>query len=312
MAQILSIALNPAIDVSAEAAAVRTTRKIRTTNETYDPGGGGVNVARTVSALGGDIELLYLSGGVTGTLLDGLLGRAGIRGSRIGIAGDVRISFTVFERENTSEYRFVGSGPVVSRDELAASLDAIRAAEFRYCVASGSLPRGAPDDFLVSIAAAVHEKGGSFVVDSSGAGLKAVLDRASVYLVKPSLEELEDYAGCTLAGDGVREVATDLVRRGRAEIVAVTLGPHGALVASAEGIVRLPAIPVEVRSSVGAGDSFLSAMVLALSRGKSIGEATRYGIAGGAAALLRPGTKLCDAESVARLYAQSLAETPAS
>lgn len=117
-----------------------------------------------------------------------------------------------------------------------------------------------------------------------------------------SIEELAEYVGRTLTEQGVREGATDLVRRGRAEIVAVTMGAEGALVASTDGVIRLPAIPVEVRSSVGAGDSFLSGMVFALSRSTSLGDATRYGIAAGAAALLRPGTKLCGTETIAGLY----------
>jgi 6-phosphofructokinase 2 len=305
MARILSLALNPAIDVSSEADVVRITHKVRTSNETYDPGGGGVNVARAITELRGDVELLYLAGGVTGAFLDDLLERGRIPRRRIPIAGDTRISFTVFERKTGQEYRFVGGGPAIRADELEACLAGVRAAQFGYLIASGSLPRGVPSDFLAKVAAIVQAKGGRFVLDSSGPGLRTTLDQASVFLVKPSLEELEDLVGHKLDEKAATEAALDLVGRSRAEIVAVTMSEAGAIVASREGVLRLPALQVEVRSSVGAGDSFLSAMTLALSEGKSIEEATLFGLAAGAAALIRPGTKLCGRDTVLELYAEA-------
>ena len=180
--------------------------------------------------------------------------------------------------------------------------------DFRYLVASGSLPVGAPDDFLARVAEIAAGKGARFVLDCSGRGLKATLERAPVYLVKPNLDELEELVGRSLSKDAARAAATNLVAKGVAELVAVTLGAEGAILATRRGVTFRPAIKAEVQSAVGAGDSFLGAMLFALAKGWAPEEAFVFGLAGGAAALLRKGTKLCRREDVERLYGSASAE----
>lgn len=305
MPAILTLALNPAIDVSSVAESVRTTHKVRTSDETYDPGGGGVNVARVITNLGGDVEVVCAAGGVTGALLDDLLKRDGVRRQLVRIAGNTRISFTVHERRTGLEYRFVANGPTLLPAETEACLDAVRRSEFRYLVASGSLPAGATAEVYAEAAEIAKAKGARFVLDSSGAGLSETLASTSVFLVKPSLNELEQLVGHTLDETAAGEAALALVGRGTAEMIAVTMGGSGALLVSREGILRTPALDVVARSTVGAGDSFFGAMILALAEGRSPADALTYGTAAGAAAVLHAGTKLCQREDVARLYEQA-------
>lgn len=305
MAAILTITLNPTIDIASEADLVRPTRKVRTVDERYDPGGGGINVARVVAELGDETEALFLAGGATGALLDDLLERARIPHRSFPIAGPTRISFTVHERQTGLEYRFVASGPMVSPAELEPCFSFLRAADSPWVVASGSLPRGAPSDTLARMADIAAARGARFVLDSSGEGLALALRNSRVFLVKPSRGELEQFVGHQLDETGIREAAVELVRRGAAELVAVTLGAEGALLVSAEGVVRMPALHVPVRSAVGAGDSFLGAMTFALVKGWAPDEALRLGVAAGAAAVLTPGTTLCRREDVLRLYAET-------
>jgi 6-phosphofructokinase 2 len=288
--------------VSSECDIVRPIHKIRTANETYEPGGGGVNVARVIAELGGDVEVLCLAGGITGALLDQLLGEIPIRRRIVPISGNTRISLTVFERKTGDEFRFVPNGPKLSPGEVEAALAAVRAATFDYLVASGSIPLGAPTDILARFAEIAAEKRARFVLDSSGAGLGVTLEKTPVYLVKPSLSELESLMGRRLDEESAKDAAVDLVRRGRAEIVAVTMGAAGALLATKEGVARLWSPKVEARSAVGAGDSFVGAMTLALSQGKPIDDAVLFGIAAGAAAALTPVAKLCAREDVQRLH----------
>lgn len=307
---ILTITLNPTIDMTSETDLVRPTHKIRTSNERSDPGGGGINVARVVAELGGDVEALFLAGGATGALLDDLLERGNIRRRRFAIAASTRVSFTVHERKSGLEYRFVPAGPAVTAAEIAPCLEAVGVSDAAYIVASGSLPDGAPADVLLRMADVTARRGARFVLDTSGEALRLALERARVFLVKPSRGELESVVGHSLDEQGICEVALDLVRRERATMVAVTLGASGVVFADAEGVVRLPALHVPVRSAVGAGDSFLAAMTLALAEGRSAREALRFGIAAGAAAVLTPGTGLCRREDVMRLHAAT-ADAPA-
>lgn len=302
MSPILTIALNSAIDLSSEAEAVHHTRKVRTINERYDPGGGGINVARVITTLGGDAEALFAAGGETGAMLDRLLKQEGIRRRHVPTAGQTRISFMVRERSTGLEYRFVPKGPEMKAEELQPCLDAVAAHQAGYLVASGSLPAGAPSDIYARMADLAAARGVRFVLDSSGAGLRETLENSRVFLVKPSLGELEQMVGEKLDEDGVCRAAARLVERGAAELVAVTMGMEGAVLASAKGLLRLPAIHVRERSAVGAGDSFLAAMTLAISRGEVAEDAFRYGIAAGAAAVMTPGTELCRRSDVEELY----------
>ena len=298
MTSVLTITLNPTVDIFSEAEVVRPVRKVRTAQERRDPGGGGVNVARVITALGGQAEAVFLAGGATGMLLDTLLEREGVARRALPAAADTRIAFTVFERASGLDYRFVPSGFTTSEDELRPCIAAVEAHDGAYLVASGSLPEGAPTDIYARMADIAAARGARFILDSSGDGLRVTLERSRVFLVKPSIGELEQLVGHELDDDGVHEAASALVRRGAAEIVAVTLGAQGALVASAEGVLRLSAPHVAARSAVGAGDSFLAAMVWALAQGWTRDAAFRLAIAAGAAAVTLPGTQPCRREDV--------------
>lgn len=299
---IVTLSLNPTIDFASETDIVRPTSKTRTYNETYDPGGGGVNVARTIRELGGEASVICPAGGFTGKLLDEMLGRSSISRTIVPIAGMTRISVTIYERKSGQEYRFIPNGPTLSEEEVAACLDAVRAVDCDYLVASGSVPLGAPDDVLAQIAGIAAEKGARFVLDSSGIGLRATLEQVPVYLVKPSSSELVNLIGRRLDDDATRQAAQDMVEQGKAEIVAVTMGAAGTLVASKAGAFRLWAPPLRARSAVGAGDSFVAALTLALADGRELEDAVTYATAAGAATVLTIGTQPCRREDVERLY----------
>lgn len=301
-ADILTVTLNPVIDISSEAESVHPLHKIRTFEQRQDPGGGGINVARVITKLGGAVEAAYLSGSAMGELLGVLLDRQGVVHMRYPIAGETRIAFNVYERKSGLEYRFLPEGPEVSQAEFDKLLDHIRSFRGRYVVASGSLPQGMAEDILVRIARIVAENGQRFVIDSSGPALIRVIEEAPVYLVKPSLRELGQVAGIALDETSARGVALDIARAGKCELVAVTLGTQGALLAHADGVRRLPARHVVTKSAVGAGDSFLAAMVWALADGWPLEEAFRLAVAAGAAAAITPGTELCLKHDVFRLY----------
>jgi 6-phosphofructokinase 2 len=313
---IVTLTLNPAIDGSAQAEVVRPIRKIRTSNERYFPGGGGINVARVVHELGGEALALYLSGGVPGPLFDALLAATGIPSYRIPIADHTRISHVVFERSSGLEYRFVPEGPRIDEAEWRACLAAVEQMDFAFLVASGSLPPGVPTTFYVSLSEIIAAKGAKLVLDTSGEALRTTLGHG-VFMIKPSLGEFESIIGRPVPDPRDQAAAAvALVRSGATEIVALTLRRDGALLATRDGTLRLSAPPVEAKSAVGAGDSFVGAMTLALAQGRPVPDAFARGLCAGSAAVLSVGTELCRREDVERLYAdlvkgQDLELTPA-
>lgn len=304
MAEILTLTLNPAVDVATSVDRLIDTRKLRCSAARRDPGGGGLNVARVVHRLGGDCEALYTAGGVLGRTLSAMIETEGVPATCIGIAGETRENFSVRETSTGREFRFVLPGPVLAEAEWQACLREIgeRAVAPRYLVLSGSVPPGVPDDIYARIARNARQHATRVVLDTSGTPLAAALE-AGVFMVKPSLSELSTLAGRALEDEAQwLDAARNLVRDGRAAIVALTLGERGSLVVSAERALRVPGFAVPVSSSIGAGDSFLAAMVWALNRDMAFDETLRYAVAAASATLLTEGTRLCEREQIERIY----------
>ena len=304
MKPIVTLTLNPAIDVACDADHVAPTHKTRTYNEKIEPGGGGINVARALCGFAAPVKAIYIAGGAPGRVLDAMVAERGIERDPVWVKGDTRISLNVRERDSGLEYRFVPEGPDIGESEWRAVLDRVAATDCDYFVASGSLPPGVPDDFYHRVIDIVHAKGTRFMLDTSGAELRAAL-KSGVFLIKPSLVELEELVGEELKGkDRIASAASDLVRRGQTRLVAVTLGHRGSILADEQGATFLPAVDVEVRSAVGAGDSFLAGMAYGLAAGNDAPKAFRMGVAAGAAAIQSLGTDLCKTADVDALLQQ--------
>lgn len=302
-APILTVTPNPALDVSTSVDRVVAEHKMRCGSTRLDPGGGGVNVSRVVRNLGGRSLAVYTAGGPTGAAYRELLEREGVAGRVVRIGESTRESFTVDETGSGEQFRFVLQGPNLTEPEWRDMLAAIAEdmPDHGFVVPSGSLPPGVPVDFNARIARLAREHDTRCVVDTSGESLRAALDEG-VYLIKPSKRELGELTGASLDDDAALvDAATELVDAGRCEVVALTLGGAGAIVVTAEQTLRLPTPRVEVRSTVGAGDSFLGGFLLSLARGGELREAFRTGVAAGSATAALPATELCGARAVAEL-----------
>ncbi|KUI32764.1 1-phosphofructokinase family hexose kinase [Mycobacterium sp. GA-2829] len=301
--QLVTLTVNPALDITTDVDTVRPTDKMRCGPARYDPGGGGINVARVAHALGTRACAVFPAGGVTGGLLTELLDRAQVRFRRVPIAEPTRESFTVNESRSGQQFRFVLPGPVLSGDEQAACLRAVdeAARTAPYVVASGSLPPGVDADFYQVVGDVCAHTGARFVLDTSGRGLTHIT--SGVFLLKASVRELRDCSGGDLTTD-VEQVAAAraLIDGGRAEIVVVSRGGDGALLVTGHSSHHFPAVPVAAGSGVGAGDAMVAGIVVGLTRGWDLGKAVRLGIAAGAAMLLTPGTATCTRADVERIF----------
>ena len=296
--RIVTLTLNPAIDLACASDHVVPTHKVRTSDEHIDPGGGGINVARVLHALGGDVLAVILAGGVTGALIEDLLNEATVPHRTVRVKGRTRISLTVFDRSAGLEYRFVPEGPTAEPADWLSVLSVLEGIETDWLVASGSLEHGMPVDLYAQIARAARARGQRFVLDTSGPPLLAALE-AGVDLVKPSLRELESIAGRDLPDPVEQEAeAMALVLTGKTRLAAVSLGENGAFLASSAGIVRRNGLAAPFRSAVGAGDSFVAGMTLSLARGGTNAEALAWGIAAGTAAVMCAGTARVRREDV--------------
>lgn len=305
-AAIVTLTLNPALDLSTTTLRIAPAHKLRCAPPRFDPGGGGINVARVIQRLGGRARAVYPAGGPTGQRLTALLEAEGAPTLATSIAGETRESFTVTDRSDAAEYRFVLPGPVLSDAEQDRCLEAALAAGTGggFLVVSGSLPLGVEPQRLHELARRAKARGLRLVIDSSGPALAAALG-AGVHLIKPNLRELSDLVGRPLPTTGKRlKACRDLIDGGGAAIVALSMGAEGALLANRDAAWTSPGLPIKPVSTVGAGDSFLGALLWVLDREGDLAEGLRYAIAAGSAALLSPGTDLCRREDVLRLVDQ--------
>jgi 6-phosphofructokinase 2 len=306
MPDIVTFTINPAVDISTSVALVRQAHKLRCAAPRRDPGGGGINVARVVTRFGADVLAVFTVGGPIGEHLKELVAREDIRSLTIPIRADTREDLAVVESETGQQYRFVLPGPALAETEWRACLDALASPDIkpRFLVASGSLPPGVPDDFYASVVEVMRSSGAKdakIIVDTSGLPLQRALE-AGVYLIKPNLREMRELLGAPMDREhDCIAACRRLVKEGRAEVVALTLGHYGAMLVTRDVALRADPVPIKPVSTVGAGDSFLGALVARLAAGRDMEDAFRYAVAAGSAALLAHGTELARRDDVERL-----------
>lgn len=301
----MTLTLNPAVDKSCEVDQVVPERKLRCSQVSFHPGGGGLNVARAVAMLGGDATAYWTCGGALGELLRQRLDREGVKHRAISVADMTRENLIVFERSSGQQFRFGMPGATLTASEVERIVESLSQLEAPpdHLVLSGSLPPGVGDDLYATIAKAVPDSC-RVILDTSGPALTRGIE-GGVYLIKPNMHELGQLAGRTVESDEeIREVAAGLIERGHVEVILTSLGSAGAVLTTADRHQHIRAPTVKIASKVGAGDSTVAGLVLSLSRGESILEAARYGVAAGAAAVMTGGTELCRREDVERLIVQ--------
>jgi len=304
---IVTLTMNPAIDRSTSVDSVAPERKLRCTKPRRDPGGGGINVSRVIRTLGGASLALWTRGGPTGELMRQLIEAEHIVHQPLPVADLTRENVIVYEQSSGQQYRFGMPGPTLTDDEVEACLQAFDRLDAppKYVIATGSLPPSAPTDFYARLARRLADET-RLLVDTSGKALHAAVE-AGVYLIKPNMRELGELAGREIETDEqVVDVARRLIDAGKARVVITSLGAAGAMLVTAERTRRFESPTVPIRSKVGAGDSMVGAIALALERGEPIERATRFGIAAGAAAVMTPGTQLCRRDDTERLHREMI------
>lgn len=302
-----TLTVNPSVDASVSVPHVSPDVKLRCSAPDYDPGGGGINVTRVMTRLGGECTALWTCGGHSGGVLGDLLDREGLSHRSMPISDSTRENWMVFEDETGRQYRFVAPGPELTTNEADEILKEIGALDPApdYLVISGSLPRGVSENYYARVAKSVPEST-RVVLDASGEELEAALEQG-VYLVGPNIREMGQIAGRKMEDDAdIIEFSRSMIDRGQAEVVVTTLGAGGAVLVTENQAEHLRTPTVPVNSKVGAGDSMTAGIVLGLARGETLSKAVTLGNAAAAATVMTPGTKLCRPKDVENLYRDML------
>ena len=255
---IVVVCLNPALDVTHRVDAVDWGGVNRPRAVHARPGGKGLNVARTLHALGVDVLVLGLAGGVTGAGVEAALRELGVPDAFTPVAGETRRTFSVIDGGRVAAFH--EPGPEVGAAEYAEFRadyqKAVAGAE--AVVLSGSLPPGLPAGTYATL---IQAAGVPAVLDTHGEALRRGA-AAGAAIVKPNLAELAALAGGPLAtrgGPGLAAVAAGELSG--AQAVVVTLGPDGLLAATADGCWRARPPATVAGNATGAGDAVAAAPV---------------------------------------------------
>ncbi|WP_066178664.1 1-phosphofructokinase family hexose kinase [Hoeflea olei] len=298
MFEILTITLNPAFDVSSSVESVVPGVKLRCDKPRHDPGGGGVNVSRAILRLGGQSEAFLALGGETGAAYRMLLEAEGIPLAHFPIDGNTRQSFAVVETATRKQYRFQLPGPSWPAEQTAALLAALTPylTRDRIVVVSGSLPAGVPADIANTINKMAVDAGARMILDTSGAALVAAAENSGppFALLRMDGEEATEVSGRDFASPGeLADYGSELIGRNVAEKLVMSIGAKGTVgVTAGERFFCRPP-KIETLSAVGAGDSMVAAIAMALSAGESFRDAVRKGVAAAGSAVMTPATELC-------------------
>lgn len=242
MSSIVTLTLNPAVDKSSSVDRVVPEQKLRCKEPCYDPGGGGLNVARAIHQLGGNAQAYWMCGGLAGNRLSELLDHEQISHTPIPIEQETRQNLIVFEESTDQQYRFGMPGATLTESEIESCIEQLKQLDPppRFLVLSGSLPPGVDPELYARIAEAVPGTC-QVVLDASGEPLKRAM-KSPVYLVKPNLRELGEIAGQTIESDAeIREISRALVDEEQVKVVVVSLGSGGA-------VLTLPGEQLEIRA----------------------------------------------------------------
>jgi 6-phosphofructokinase 2 len=304
MPDIITITFNPCIDKSTTVSALKADRKLRCTSPVFEPGGGGINVARAIKKIGGEAIAIYPSGGYSGKFLNFLLEEENLSVLTVETKHHTRENMIVLDKATNQQYRFDMPGPDLFKKEWQECLHKLQETDSECIVASGSLPPGVPPDIFARISKMAKKAKRKLIVDSTEEALKPALEEG-VYMIKPNIRELSGLLGKKeLQVNEIKTAAKDLINSGKCEIVVVSLGPLGAMLVSKKDVFKIAAPAVKIKSTVGAGDSMVAGIVFYISKGKNLYEALQYGIACGTAATLNNGTALCKKKDVERLFDQ--------
>ena len=302
MSKIITITFAPSIDKSATVPELISDKKMRCATANAEPGGGGVNVARVIKRLGGDVTAIFPSGGYTGMFFNHLLEKENVPFISIQTKNETKENFVILDELSNKEYRFGMPNNEIFENEWQDFIKIItNHKSVDFIIASGSLPPGIPDDIYTQLSEISKAKNAKFIVDTSGKSLQNAIYE-DVFLIKPNLEELGILLNKkNLKIENVASEARKLINQNHCEIIVVSLGANGAMLVTKDETINIKPPKVKVKSTIGAGDSMLAGIVFGLSKNMPLKECLQYGIACGTATTMNIGSALCEKKEVEKL-----------
>ncbi len=298
---LLSLCPNPCLDVYYYTNVLRSDDTNRVDNPFLSPGGKGVNAARVASRFCSNVFLALPLGGCIGRCVKKLLEKEGISLIVVETKGETRVN-TILEQKAKGEHILVASrGTSLTKEEIAKLKYSICENCFpKVLILGGSVPPNLPSAYYADIVNSFIGKDTKVIVDADGELLKRAIE-ATPFAVKPNKHKLERFVGHSLLSlEDIILAAKEVAEYG-VEVVIVSLGKYGAIALYEGEVFRIIPPKVEVKNTVGAGDSVVGGFACKLYADCDVIEALRFAIACGTATVMEKGTKLCKVETVKEL-----------
>ena len=296
---------SPALDLSGTVDRIKPNEKSYVYDEIRSPGGNAINAARILTRLKIPVIASGFLGGSTGEEIKHLLKKEGVKSSFIKIGGHSRICVTVSNKSDHKQTRLTFPGPHILKNEKQALVRFLQDQQsISFLIIGGSLPPGFGPDDATRIMKVAERKGIKCIVDSPGPVLRKLI-RSGPFFIKPNLDEFQELTGTQVKSiAAVRKAALPFLRR--TPYICISSVEGGALLVTSEGCFwgRIP--KVAIKSSVGAGDSMVGAMTAQFFKeNPAADDVLRWGLAGAAATLEKPGTAFGTAERIFYLYTKT-------
>lgn len=301
---IVTVTPNPVLDRTLTVPRIIFDEVTRATTVQLDWGGKGFNVSRALQPLGMESVAMGFIGGATGQTLERGLNDLGIATDFVHIAGETRTNVVVREEDSERYIKVNEAGPTVQEEEVFAFFERVieKARPGDIWVLAGSLPPGVPAHFYAQLIGLLRLHRACVFLDSSGEPLRLGC-AAAPYLVKPNAIEATQVTGIEIRPQGSLEAAKHFLHQG-IELVALSLGGDGLLLASEEQAVWARPPAVVARNPTGAGDALLAGIIWASVRGMPLEEMARWGAAAGTVSASLKGVGAGTRAEVEALYGQ--------
>lgn len=298
---IVCLSLNPCLDKALSLPHFSLDAPNRVSVERVDLGGKGINVARVLGVLKQPCRLIGFD--YTGAPVAQAMNAVGVEHALVPLDASLRVNLKLQEQETGRILEINEAGAPIGNEELRQITALLHLPQGSWAALSGSLPPGAPPETYRDLCRLLHQRGCRVAVDCDGPALRHALD-AAPDLIKPNAQEFAALTGADPLNPVSVQAACQTLHQQGVGMICLSQGPAGAILSTHSGFWHCPAADVPVCSAMGAGDSMLAGLLIALTRGDAPQEALRYASAVAGAAVMQPGTQPCRPQDVERLLAR--------
>lgn len=306
---VITVTLNPAVDKTLVVPGFSIDRVNRVQQIISDAGGKGVNVSKSVRALGGETCCLGILGGDTGRFILSELERMGISQDMVVTDRPTRTNIKVVDLEGHTNTDINEPGAAVTMDALRKVEDKLYALASvgDTVVFAGKVPPGTPDGLLAKWTKDLGLRGVRVCLDTVGVPMELAV-RERPFLIKPNVEELQMLLGHELRTERqIVDAAQEAVSMG-VGLVAVSMGADGAFFVTGKEVIRTWSPKVSVVSTVGAGDAMMAALAYYSETTETLEDLARKATAVASATVTVEGSRPAPLSLAESLFAEIKAE----